>query len=100
MAALDLLKGDFLLNDPPPSAFAASSPLICYFPTHALPAHPQTRFADLFLTRTRWRPDEMEPFLRGLFPMGDTKARDKLVAKFVRVVKEREGTWWYPRRTG
>lgn len=42
----------------------------------------------------------MAPFLRGLTRDGDTKARDKLVAKFVRVVREKEGTWWYPRRTG
>jgi sister chromatid cohesion protein DCC1 len=41
----------------------------------------------------------MAPFLRGLTRDGDNKERDKLVAKFVRVVKEKEGVWWYPRRT-
>jgi sister chromatid cohesion protein DCC1 len=65
-----------------------------------LSAHAPTRFTDLFLARARWRPDEMIPFMRGLYPEGDTKARDKLVAKYIRVVKEREGAWWYPRRTG
>ena len=41
----------------------------------------------------------MEPFLRTLVKAGDTKVRDKMVAKFVRIVKERDGVWWYPRRT-
>lgn len=99
-ADLSLLVGEYLLSDAPPSAFTTSCPRIQYFPTHALPLHPPTRFSDLFLTRPRWRPAEMEPFLAGLFREGDTKARDKLVAKYVRVVKEREGTWWYPRRMG
>lgn len=98
--SLDLLTGDYLLRDPPPSALAPPCPLIEYFPVHTLPSHAPTRFSDLFLTRQRWRPDEMTPFLRGLYPDGDSKARDKLVAKYIRVVKEKEGVWWYPRRTG
>jgi sister chromatid cohesion protein DCC1 len=57
------------------------------------------RFSDLFLTRARWRPEDMEPFLVGLTREGDKKERDKMVSKFVRVVKEKEGVWWYPRRT-
>ena len=85
------------MNDPPSGSI--SPPLIVSFPVHALPLHPPTRFADLFLTRPRWRPEEIIPFLRGLMRDGDTKERDKLVAKFVRVVREKEGTWWYPRRT-
>lgn len=97
---LPLLSGSYLLTDPPPSAFAAPCQIIRYFPTHTLTTHVATRFSDLFLTRPRWRPDEMSPFLRGLHPEGDTKARDKLIAKFVRVVKEKDGAWWYPRRTG
>lgn len=72
--------------------------MIVPFPAHALPLHPAIRFTDLFLTRPRWRPDDMAPFLRGLTRDGDAKERDKLVAKFVRVVKEKEGAWWYPRR--
>ncbi len=85
------------------------------FPSSLLPADPPTRFAELFLTRPRWRPNEMRPFLRGLVPdaanaaaaaggaAGKDKALDKLVVKYVRVSKEGKGgaevTWWYPRRT-
>ncbi|GMK57313.1 hypothetical protein CspeluHIS016_0401470 [Cutaneotrichosporon spelunceum] len=97
--ALDLLAGSYLLRDPPPAA-SVREQLVEYFPVHTLSANVPTRFADLFLTRARWRPDDMIPFLRGLYPEGDSKARDKLVAKHIRVVKEREGAWWYPRRTG
>ncbi|KIR58492.1 sister chromatid cohesion protein DCC1 [Cryptococcus bacillisporus CA1873] len=97
---LKLLEGEYLLSPPPPSAlsFASPSPLISYFPLASLPLQPAERFAELFLTRQRWRPEEMAPFLRGLTRDGDSKSRDKLVAKFVRIVKEKDGTWWYPRR--
>ncbi|KIR32228.1 sister chromatid cohesion protein DCC1 [Cryptococcus deuterogattii MMRL2647] len=98
---LKLLEGEYLLSPPPSSAlsFASPSPLISYFPLASLPLQPAERFAELFLTRQRWRPEDMAPFLRGLTRDGDSKGRDKLVAKFVRIVKEKDGTWWYPRRS-
>ena len=89
------VQGDCLIDSASPGAPAKMIP----FPSHALPLHAATRFADLFLTRPRWRPDDMAPFLRGLTRDGDAKELDKLVVKHVRVVKEKEGTWWYPRRT-
>ena len=73
--------------------------MVIPFSRHTLPLQPAVRFADLFLTRSKWRPDDMGPFLRGLTRDGDTKERDRLIAKFVRVVKDKEGVWWYPRRT-
>lgn len=100
MIDLCALSGEYLLDDPPPTAFATPCKHIRHFPVYTLPMHVATRFTDLFLTRARWRPDDMAPFLAGLYPEGDSKARDKLVAKYVRVVKEKDGSWWYPRRTG
>ncbi|WVR06521.1 hypothetical protein IAU60_003552 [Kwoniella sp. DSM 27419] len=100
---LKLLEGEYLLDPPPPAltSFASPSPLVTHFPLSALPLVPATRFTDLFLTRPRWRPDDIIPFLKGLTRDGDVKERDKLVQKFVRVVKEKDGgVWWYPRRTG
>ncbi|WVQ96516.1 hypothetical protein IAU59_003621 [Kwoniella sp. CBS 9459] len=102
---LKLLEGEHLLTPPPASisSFTSPSPLITHFPLSQLPLNPAQRFADLFLTRARWRPEEILPFLKGLTRDGDTKERDKLVQKFVRVVKEGGkdgGAWWYPRRTG
>ncbi|ODN73982.1 hypothetical protein L202_07476 [Cryptococcus amylolentus CBS 6039] len=97
---MKLLEGEYLANPPPASALAVGTrcPLLTYFPISSLPLQPAPRFSELFLTRTRWRPDEMTPFLKGLTRDGDKKERDKLVVKFVRVVKERDGVWWYPRR--
>ena len=93
-------QGEHLLTAPEGTAkLISTSPTITPFPLHTLPLQPAIRFADLFLTRARWRPDEMIPFLKGLYRDGDNKERDKLITKFVRVVKEKEGTWWYPRRT-
>ncbi|KAK4685625.1 sister chromatid cohesion protein DCC1, partial [Tremellales sp. Uapishka_1] len=93
-------KGEYLLDPAPPSHFTSSSPILTPFPSSTLPLHPPTRFADLFLTRPRWRPEDMSPFLKGLTRDGDQKGRDKLVVKFVRVVKEKDGgIWWYPRRS-
>jgi sister chromatid cohesion protein DCC1 len=93
-------QGEHLLTAPEGTAkLTSSAPTITPFPLHTLPLQPAIRFADLFLTRARWRPEEMIPFLKGLYRDGDNKERDKLVTKFVRVVKEKEGSWWYPRRT-
>ncbi|WVQ85058.1 hypothetical protein IAT38_007222 [Cryptococcus sp. DSM 104549] len=99
---IKLLEGDYLISPAPPTTLSSStkpSKTLSYFPLSQLPTQPALRFADLFITRPRWRPDEMAPFLKGLTRDGDTKERDKLVVKFVRVVKEKEGVWWYPRRT-
>jgi sister chromatid cohesion protein DCC1 len=95
------LQGEHLLK-PPPSSQPNKQPLIQPFSVTTLPTDPAARFTDLFLTRSRWRPEEMQPFLKGLTPEGDRKAMDKLVVKYVRVVKEsgREGSmvWWHARR--
>jgi sister chromatid cohesion protein DCC1 len=97
---LSYLSGFYLLDTPEPGTIGAGTgPHIRYFAYHSLPSHVATRFADLFLTRPRWRPEDMTPFLRGLYPAYDSKAKDKLVAKYVRVVKDTDGAWWYPRRT-
>ncbi|WRT67975.1 uncharacterized protein IL334_004949 [Kwoniella shivajii] len=98
---LKLLEGEYLLSPPAITSlsFISPSPLISHFPISQLPLQPATRFADLFLTRPKWKPEEIIPFLKGLTRDGDIKSRDKLVQKFVRVVKEKEGVWWYPRRT-
>ncbi|GHJ84578.1 hypothetical protein NliqN6_0980 [Naganishia liquefaciens] len=93
--SLKLLSGNHLLT---PSPLPHHPTLITPFPLSHLPTDPAARFADLFLARTRWAPDEMEPFLKGLTPEGDRKAAERLVGKFVRSVRERDGVWWYARR--
>ncbi|OCF57049.1 sister chromatid cohesion protein DCC1 [Kwoniella mangroviensis CBS 10435] len=100
---IKLLEGEYLLSPKPlttSTTFSSSSSLISHFPISSLPLQPSERFSDLFLTRPKWRPEEILPFLKGLTRDGDVKSRDKLVQKFVRVVKEKDGSmWWYPRRS-
>ncbi|WVQ65574.1 uncharacterized protein L199_003752 [Kwoniella botswanensis] len=102
---IKLLEGEYLLSPKPlttasKSSSSSSSSLILHFPMSSLPLQPSERFSDLFLTRSKWRPEEILPFLKGLTRDGDVKSRDKLVQKFVRVVKEKDGSmWWYPRRS-
>ncbi|ORX37246.1 sister chromatid cohesion protein Dcc1 [Kockovaella imperatae] len=98
LATLDLLKGNHLTQTD------LRNTTITSFPVHELSLDPATRFSDLFLTRPKWLAEEMKPFLRGLVRDGDDKARDKLVGKYVRVVKtaaergEATEVWWYPRK--
>ncbi|WWD05076.1 hypothetical protein V865_003147 [Kwoniella europaea PYCC6329] len=98
-----LLEGEYLLTPKPlttSTTFSSSSSLISHFPISSLPLQPSERFSDLFITRPKWRPEEIIPFLKGLTRDGDVKSRDKLVQKFVRVVKEKDGSmWWFPRRS-
>lgn len=88
-------QGEHLLT---PSPGPNRPTVITPFSASSLPLDPPTRFADLFLTRARWLPAEMEPFLKGLTPEGDRKALERLVVKYVRVVKDRGRVWWYARR--
>ncbi|KAJ9113181.1 hypothetical protein QFC22_006020 [Naganishia vaughanmartiniae] len=107
LLTLDSLEGEYLLKQPPPSSSSAllrSSPLVVPFSVSTLPLDPAQRFSDLFATRAQWRPEDMQPFLRGLTPEGDRKALDKLVVKYVRVVKDSgkggkgSSVWWHARR--
>ena len=77
-------QGSYLLNPP---LNPTSPTLITPFPLSHLPLDAPSRFADLFLTRTRWLLKDLKPFLRDL--AGDEKGRERLVARFGRVVKER-----------
>ncbi|KAI9068334.1 hypothetical protein FKP32DRAFT_156883 [Trametes sanguinea] len=91
--SLTLLSGNYLtssdtLSDPPIS-------LITYFPSSTLPVEPGARFAELFLTRPRWKADEIVPFLSDIAV--DSKERDKLLLKHARAITDSEGIWYTAR---
>ena len=69
--------------------------MITYFPAAELPVDPAARFTDLFLTRTRWRADDIVPFLADICV--DAKERDKLLLKYTRAVTNNEGVWYTAR---
>lgn len=68
---------------------------LVYFPASGLPVDPASRFADLFLTRSRWKADEIAPFLIDI--VVDNKERDKLLLKFARAVTDTDGVWYTAR---
>ncbi|KAI0915788.1 hypothetical protein AcW1_003710 [Taiwanofungus camphoratus] len=91
--SLDLLSGNYLSNleplkEPPTT-------VLTYFPSSQLPIDPAARFTDLFLTRSRWRANEIAPFLADICI--DTKERDKFLLKFARAVTDTEGVWYTAR---
>lgn len=74
---------------------SASSELLTYFPSSALPSDPTARFSDLFLTRPRWRAADIAPFLADI--VTDSKERDKLLFKYARTVPEDGGVVYVAR---
>lgn len=64
---------------------------ITYLTPRHLSPDPSTRFTELFSLRPRWKDTEMVLFLDDLVG-GDKKKRDAMVLKFVRKVKENDGT--------
>ncbi|KAJ3537045.1 hypothetical protein NM688_g6747 [Phlebia brevispora] len=90
---LNLLSGNYLSS---PSQFIEPPvPLLTYFPASALPVDPAQRFGDLFLTRPRWKAEDIAPFLTDI--AFDHKERDRLLLKFARAVTDSEGVWYTAR---
>ncbi|KAH9914013.1 sister chromatid cohesion protein Dcc1 [Fomitopsis serialis] len=91
--SVDLLSGKYLtqtdvLKEPP-------IVVLTYFPSFQLPIDPAARFTDLFLTRPRWKADEISPFLADI--VVDAKERDKFLLKYARAITDAEGIWYTAR---
>ena len=89
----ELQQGYYLSNlapytDPPVH-------LLTYFPVSSLPPDPYARFTDLFLTRARWKADDIAPFLADI--VMDHKERDKMLMKYARATTDVDGTWYTAR---
>ena len=69
--------------------------VLTYFPSFQLPIDPAARFTDLFLTRPRWKADEISPFLADI--VVDAKERDKFLLKYARAITDAEGIWYTAR---
>jgi sister chromatid cohesion protein DCC1 len=69
--------------------------MLTYFPHSALPFDPAARFVELFLTRQRWKHEEIEPFLLDIAV--NSKERDKLLLKHARALTNTEGVWYTAR---
>ncbi|KAF5344156.1 hypothetical protein D9758_008880 [Tetrapyrgos nigripes] len=92
-ADLKLLAGNYLVSP----ARSGDSESLTYFPRSELPLDPVARFNDLFLTRNRWKDEDIAPFLTDIAV--DSKERDKLLLKYARVVTGSQGIWYTARTT-
>ncbi|KAF8441493.1 sister chromatid cohesion protein Dcc1 [Boletus edulis BED1] len=82
--SLQLLSGNYLRNTNNVLGMTLN-----YFAASALPTDAAARFAELFLTRPRWKGDEIEPFLSDISV--NAKERDKLLLKHARAITTPEG---------
>ncbi|THV08475.1 hypothetical protein K435DRAFT_959038 [Dendrothele bispora CBS 962.96] len=89
---LKLLAGNYLV-----SSRSGDAEALLYFPASELPLDPTARFAELFLTRNRWKGEDIAPFLSDVAV--DSKERDKLLLKYARAVTSPQGIWYTARTT-
>ncbi|KAF8663506.1 hypothetical protein AX16_001072 [Volvariella volvacea WC 439] len=85
---LNLLAGNYIED-------ARKAQMLSYFPASDLPMEPVARFRDLFLTKSRWKVEDITPFLSDIAV--DTKERDRLLLKYARGVTDAEGLWYTAR---
>lgn len=78
-------QGNYLCDSSPFS----SSTVLSYFPCAELPVDPAARFSDLFLTRPRWKSDDIVPYLCDIAV--DRKDRDKLLLRYARALTDEDG---------
>ncbi|KAI0344567.1 hypothetical protein BDW22DRAFT_1060919 [Trametopsis cervina] len=90
---LKLLSGNFLARTPSLSHLSSSE--LLYFPASELPEDPAARFTDLFLARSRWKAEEITPFLADI--VVDNKDRDRLLLKHARAITDVDGVWYTAR---
>ncbi|KIJ49401.1 hypothetical protein M422DRAFT_161356 [Sphaerobolus stellatus SS14] len=86
------LDGYYLLFPAPP----IPSTHIVYFPVSTLSTSTHLLFADLFLTRPKWRADDIAPFLGGVAL--NKQEREKLLMKHARAITDPNGVVWYTGR--
>ncbi|KAN0090893.1 Sister chromatid cohesion protein Dcc1 [Tylopilus felleus] len=90
VVSLQLLSGNYLRN-----TSDVSGATLSYLAASTLPTDPAARFAELFLTRPRWKSDEVVPFLSDIAV--NSKERDRLLLKYARTVTTPKGTWYTAR---
>jgi len=93
--SLSLLSGNYFVSQVDSIASDEPINLLNYYPASALPVEPAARFADLFLTRPRWRADDIAPFLADIAI--NSKERDKLLLKYARTTTDSQGVWYTAR---
>ncbi|KAL1694503.1 sister chromatid cohesion protein Dcc1 [Schizophyllum commune] len=91
LCELPLLAGNYIVTT---DLNGGAGPLK-YFPSSALPVEPAARFGELFLTRPKWKSEDITPFLTDIAI--DSKERDKLLLKYARATTNPDGVWYTAR---
>ncbi|QRV93859.1 sister chromatid cohesion protein [Ceratobasidium sp. AG-Ba] len=68
-----------------------STNTLSYYPRSALPSDPAQRFQSLFLTRPKWKTEEIQTYLEDIAV--DKKERERLMLKYTRQITEPDGIW-------
>ncbi|QRV79191.1 sister chromatid cohesion protein [Ceratobasidium sp. AG-Ba] len=68
-----------------------STNTLSYYPRSALPSDPAQRFQSLFLTRPKWKTEEIQTYLEDIAV--DKKERERLMLKYTRQITEPDGMW-------
>ncbi|KAH8992849.1 sister chromatid cohesion protein Dcc1 [Lactarius hatsudake] len=85
------MHGNYLCASSP----FCSSTMLSYFPCAGLPVDPVARFSDLFLTRPRWKAEDIVPYLSDIAV--DSKDLDKLLLRYARALTDKDGLWYTAR---
>ncbi|PPQ98496.1 hypothetical protein CVT24_003987 [Panaeolus cyanescens] len=83
--SLPLLAGNYIEVE----TLGSTNTTLKYFPASSLPIDPAGRFAELFAMRSKWKGEEISPFLADIAV--NNKERDKLLLKYCRAVTDSHG---------
>ncbi|KAF8205052.1 sister chromatid cohesion protein Dcc1 [Pholiota molesta] len=86
LVSIGLLEGNYIESE---TINYGDNLTLKYFPASDLPVDPAARFSDLFLTRKKWKGEDISPFLSDIAV--NSKERDKLLLKYCRTVTESGG---------
>ncbi|CAE6428377.1 unnamed protein product, partial [Rhizoctonia solani] len=86
-----LLDGNYLSTPLPHTKYGEPSSTLLYYPRSALPTDAAQRFQTLFLTRPKWKAEDIAIYLEDIAV--DKKERDRLMLKYTRQITEPDGVW-------
>ncbi|KAG8728721.1 hypothetical protein FRC11_010341 [Ceratobasidium sp. 423] len=88
---LTLLDGNYLSTPTLHTKCGEPSNTLLYYPRSTLPTDAAQRFQTLFLTRPKWKVEDIGIYLEDIAV--DKKERDRLMLKYTRQITEPDGVW-------
>ncbi|CAE6401006.1 unnamed protein product [Rhizoctonia solani] len=88
---ITLLDGNYLSTPLLHTKYGEPSNTLLYYPRSSLPTDAAQRFQALFLTRSKWKVEDIGVYLEDIAV--DKKERDRLMLKYTRQITEPDGVW-------